>query len=1705
MYGWVEQEHGHIQRVKQEIEDGNITDIGYHTSIVKNGEEIPARGLHLFNTKLMVGDLLEEIESIQDISGLEKKIKDQLKDYWSKQINEFASVMVDEGLITFEKGEYVNRLAPNYLFEGLGKADSKMNTGKNFLHNLGQVYMNLLINSTAINKLVYGDMSRSFSDPIDIVKRMAGANASGPSMSAPYAAPEWGINHPINTIHHITYRSEKVDGIDIDDGQMYGTEKTLRYMLFGFGKLNQVQVDVLDKLKDGKPVTEDEFFNAGGLKDNGAFNSYKLVYFDGSTYLKCSMFPLFKEATSYKEDGIWKPLPWTKEMHDLRETLERVGNEKGTVVFAHPVSVSKGLKRNVAPSIGEINNDHFNKLESKFMRQQLENPSNKIIITDPTQAKQQIMNEQDNNLVVNFFGVDKTIGDIKHAYLVDESRRVQNSYNGAANSIFNMGDAMIELSKSIDENKLTPKLGAFINHMRETLQATGSDQQTLGFLETENGEPIYNLNFPSILEKYTQVFLSYFSRGVLSEKTPGLSLALVSGANGLGRRVKQVIELNDQGQPKRWKTITTTEFLKNPDEYKDAHRWSDASNRLFSGLSEGDYYIDDLQHNYEKFDENGKSLGFFSEYIRPAHYLEEFRSLQKDLSIGFGIRIPSDDKHSYITLEMVDTLPVQYGSVAIFPHELIRISGADFDIDKEYVSIPDTYVQKGQRIAYGTAITPEGQYKEFITWQYDNNKQFKKLYKSDEFQTTEEVLATLLGSYNKSDHIQSVLKQLGLPTTVQEFIEAGGPDINNGVLNNRVLQARIAMRSNSHIAKGENSIANQPTSTDSIIALVNELVDEFSAIRDNPEIVDKKGIQPILNQLQDTDTEVFSLMGMTRAFGNMKEGSRNIGAAANSIQAYSLLNEANIPIDEDFRMTFNNHEFTTFGNSRTWNGDSYSGERIFAILSTLLNAMTDNGKNPLAAKLGLNITALGYVSNMVAQGVPLKTCILLMLQPSVQKYFKRISALSGSLKTAEESRGSKSGILNSMIDESLSAPLDDKSMTDNITTGGLNKELESSVLKTIRQIEAISSSIMNISKVQKLSQGLPTTWEDIDKITKSLKELGIDYKNGIYSNGELPDIAIDVRDLLLRDHLVIATNIKALGQIQQLGKKIFLEKTPLFQRVTEIAIDNIRELKETEKGEFNRTLKHDIISFLSIKSYMKWLNDNAHLSTLSSLNQALIYPEAQKNVSPDYKNIIDIVNELKNTLVGKNRNFLVSNFLLAIPSNEGKTGINEIQANTWARLSEQFQDKLIGSFIDLYSNAYTDESGNSIETHDAAVAMFNYLLVKDGGQFRSNTFIRYIPNFVFRDIMDRTTEINDFLSDPTWDEQKAQKLFGVPSTQILDDFMRSYGTHIGNKFYIQTIKPVASGAAYKTKDDIVLSKDDQKRLNNHALVINKPILFDSDKMHITIFQGTTDHFSIEEGFGIINRPEYKKKLSPLEKEMIKKNKAYIQNAGFKLVGNNIGFPYSVQVNGTLYILKNVGKQKSDSQLSMLINKEETIPNGVSATYIKSPWLGAKSTWKGSGVFGLVPIVKISENQKKQNTDTSDEEQTNPDDIQAEQYQEQQDTKTPQQELLDKGITTAVDSKGRTVFYKEGKLIATSYSNNAVQEYLDHLNKNPQQNIVSSQSLSPDQWKSELNTIYQQKKSDKSLRDWMTEMIAFRDRSREKGATDEQILNTIKCL
>jgi hypothetical protein len=1458
---FVKQEYNRISKIQQEIISGEPLSeehLGYNVPDSKGN----IRGLQLFKTGVFLDpSFKQELEQqAKDQKPLtskqESQIKSALERSLLKEVNEIYQILQDENIIQLNDDKEISRTAiSSFINKGFTKQvgkktvddktkNSQYNIAKNNPRfNLAQIYINDFINTTTINQLMHGDHALSFKDGVDEVKRAKGDNASGQSAATEIIDSSLGIKHKFNKMHVVTFNDPTIYGkykkgkVEVADGQTWLTTKALRYILFGLGKLSPTQAKLLDKIEKGEKLTGTEFF---GEKDKKGFvsfdattNSIKLVYFDGKKYLKTSAIVLTKQLTSYGE-GFSKALPGREELHELREKLEAYENVEGreTVGIAVPASASKMLKTNVASSVSEISDKNFIEFDPNFLRLQQENPSNKIKITDPTQIKQILMAEQDDETIVDFMGKEITVKELKEVYQKTSIARVSSNYLFKRNEIFTLEDAIDEVKKSIDRNKVTPKLEVFQKYAVERLKESAADAQMIEFFEVgEDGIPKYNLNNPLTMDKFAQLFLAYFSKGVLSEKIPGHSVALVSSYGN--KKLKKVLELDEEGQPKRWEIVRDDEFLLNPEQYGTPKKYSDNVNRLFNNLEVGDYYVDDLRHNVPEYDENGKITGYFTEFIMPAHFKDVYDNIKPGDKISdaiakmFGVRIPSQDKHSAVNLKLVDFMPVYYGSSAVFAPELIEISGADFDIDKLYIAIKEFYTQKKngkvEFVEYGGGKTDTDKFNQFVKYQFSKNKDFRKAYhdflkaETERKEQFEEDLNLLdldsdfedsldyfdLNSekieyfIDKKEITKSALQFVGLPSTSEEYtskVKQLGYEPYNGALNNTIVDARMALFGNENmttVKEGETAPkAFQVASTKALEDVVQEFKTLFG--------------EQLKDQLEEGRYNVDTLLGKYYAFKNNKEGARNIGPAVNSLLVYTLLNQNNINIrkninteerQETFRFRFNDNEFSSYGQTRAYNKSTgkYTGERILDSISTLISAMTDNAKERLAAKLNLNINSLGIVANMIAQGVTLRDSLLFINQPIIREFYKLLAKENSSYSFTEIKMSKNkiiAGLTKQTEAESLNGRLNDLILEENMKNP--SDQVNNAVLNDFKLLMDQADSFLNIATIMKVNKGLPTNLSEFDTIMEKAENLGYSLND---ENFEKSSIPVDVRKVLDDSEQTVGFNFKVYQEISSLTSTIMLQRTPVVKKLKSVIEDNFN-INFKDKETFNDAFDKNVVSYFAIKAYINFLKNNQSGRALASLNNGMIYDETASTLPDNMDSVVDVVNKIREVAP---KNYFANNFIFAHNAAQlsNKDNINKVTANTWAKLNKLQVNKLQYSLMELYNNSIT---------RPYVVDLFHYLLVKDGGQFKSDSFIRVMPNFIFDNILKQAGNAVKYLMQEEPNNVFIKSTFGASLNEMFNEFIKGYTSASSNSFYIKKYNNLNLKTVNQIRENIGLDK-----------------------------------------------------------------------------------------------------------------------------------------------------------------------------------------------------------------------------------------------------------------------------------------------------------
>jgi hypothetical protein len=202
------------------------------------------------------------------------------------------------------------------------------------------------------------------------------------------------------------------------------------------------------------------------------------------------------------------------------------------------------------------------------------------------------------------------------------------------------------------------------------------------------------------------MFLAFVGKGTFSQKVAGHKFTLAADFG-------EDVMVDTSGN-----IVTRREFLKDPKAYKNI-----STRRLELKQGEDGVWYAECK---------------ISMQTAQMMNITEGQYLSEEFSEMLGIRIPSQDKHSMVKLKVVDIFPAEKGNKLVMPYELLIMSGADFDIDSEFVRTVEYYTntdaQGNEHInVFGSYLRNENPEKRLKYAFYDfyeekiNSKQIKPL------------------------------------------------------------------------------------------------------------------------------------------------------------------------------------------------------------------------------------------------------------------------------------------------------------------------------------------------------------------------------------------------------------------------------------------------------------------------------------------------------------------------------------------------------------------------------------------------------------------------------------------------------------------------------------------------------------------------------------------------------------------------------------------------------------------------------------------------------------------------------------------------------------------------------------------------------------------------------------------------------------------
>jgi len=1206
-------------------------------------------------------------------------------------------------------------------------------------------YLNAYINTLGINNLLLDNYAKKVKNTVDWFKRAKGIIGSGPDMGegftkvAVYKEPTKFIEttnlteFDIQAFQEVKRTELEAEGvlntqeiedaikvftkdlnlgkIDIADAQSYVTLDHKILQLQRWGRFPTQVANIYNKIMNGQHIT----WNEKNIleKNNSALNSTKTVAYNGDFYFKLSELILSPNLVGAKDKegntimGVIKDINGNDVPFPSKplEGFEYLYNKYKAMIIqgvdqALPESASK--MATIAPAeFAEDGKFDFTKsimdLENKFKRLQVETPSGKSKIIHGTQLIQLIHSEQDDNLAIDFQYNDdiKTLGQLRDYY---RQLLADNRLDGFREAIAYMRDP---ISGEFNSKALTKKF-------YDTIIASGSDEVLSNFFTPDhNGERQFNWNLGPIVNKAEQLFLAHFSKGVLSQKVPGLKVSLVSDTG---------IFIKDKETGK----MRSLEHMK-----LDA---------------DGNYYSECLLP------------AFANELLGKDPSDERFQEVLK----MFGVRIPTQDKHSMMSLKVVGFLPVEYGSVGVFPKQIVFLSGADFDIDSEFIHRADFYTdENGTPILYGTAKTDIEKYREYKKWNMSNNKLLKTKFKDLGF------------SYTKAtvDETMSVFKALNMPSTLAEFIEQ--KPINRGVNNNGLLKAQIKFLTNDYV---RSRAATIPASMDSIKDVA-------------------KDVERILGLDQNLTVSPNTPIARFNANRSNMEGKSGIAPVAIANVTHALLSTYNVELLNGMILpTISGRKATGFSGINTINSDT---NRKNDNISTLLSAMTDNAKEQLAKLLNLTFNGattdtLPTVAYMLSIGYTMEEAILFMNQPTIRHYVSGDIRLGIKLDDLQR-KLDKEIQLNTGFDpnsSNLSPEQFDKiqrykdthkkTLSVQVLQDSLNEnDLEPTDLLHLNEVSEYFNALQtqakytsNVSKLLSLNKGMKSTFDQNFRLEKVLKDLQLDFINDYITSD------IDTYDQLINklvDKKVVKhkteSNTKFVTDINipvfKIGDDI--NATPFDARLALLSdpntIQNIiiyKKVLDTSKEFFllntNVFRTMNGLTTLGLKELIPHFMDKSYKTYLEE-----VFPEKYDNLMIAHQNAGYMIHKSGDNSVGRDlynlkkdpnfrNNLLIK--LLTLKEPARGSSIVRIEFPTRIKAEGDFYTNLNNAFKELFMNN---------QTREFARKLYYYSYFKDGLQFKNKSFINTIPSWVFKDVSTALDLLNDDFKNDDYSDYSSLK------------------------------------------------------------------------------------------------------------------------------------------------------------------------------------------------------------------------------------------------------------------------------------------------------------------------------------------------------------
>lgn len=899
------------------------------------------------------------------------------------------------------------------------------------------------------------------------------------------------------------------------------------------------------------------------------------------------------------------------------------------------------------------------------------------------------------------------------------------------------------------------------NKLIDSIETSGGDSQLVDLLKVENGKFKYNFNLPHIAEKLEQLMLAHFSKGVLQQKVPGYKLTLMS-ASGIMIKDKDTGEIRDLRMhkiSKDGKTIELAEVM--------------MTRRALR-----------------------KILG-------PKANVASIEKINKELLEMVGTRIPTQAHHSMIPFKVIKFLPEFYGDTIIAPSGIVKLSGADYDIDSLFVYRKDFFMDADKNVhVYGNATTQEGRYAEYLN-HHNTNKSISR--------TLRNKIASSIEKGIEEELRREVFVEYGLLPTFEDWIEKGEPS-NNSNRNNELVDIYLTILTDPSVEDMFN-----PATLDLLHDGVAKVHDTLRNKGNEGDLVNHYGANGKLQAHTATST-----------------GKQNVGPVAfiNSISAFMTKFKVQLSVP----INFLGKEYSNYGVTEENDIEAYEEDGKWKVraatrknkskinsLSTFVSGMTDDAKWGFSAKLNLEKFNLGTFATMISLGIGFNRTVIFssqdvladlssevkssgrphgeVIREAIDEYTIQDASVRG--ETLEHLRAA--GATEEEIqaaDASQIEDLTEEKLVRNLEPGKRDIHTDLQILLAYADMQETATRFQEVGTITGLNKGLETSnlielhekQDTVDEIKK--RENG---SNPFYTN---------LWDGLIKNSNT-RMNMTLLGNITVEMSKWFMNgvgPANTYSKIMTILKPSLNEyLKTKEKVTVDRAIK----SFLTMRGYQKVIESYGSDIRVRDFN-ALINPGIKNSLIEKTlaRQIQDLSTQEDPILAAEfNNNEFIKILRLQFKfkvdgsiNTQNEAELDLVMSNMRLKRNPQTVDRITNGFIEL-----------SLDHPELAKNLLRYAIAKDSLQFTSTSFLKFI-DITYLEVASQGLDL--IMDDPT--ASKGMEL----------EFVKLFAGYSVNETLfpespMDRLKEVGSFDA-KTETYIAKSKKDRKGKGLPSFIFKTP-------------------------------------------------------------------------------------------------------------------------------------------------------------------------------------------------------------------------------------------------------------------------------------------